>query len=176
MKAYYKLCKLTDSLLEADNPEAKTIAEEKLREFRSYDNYKNTRPDIEDAVNVLSDAVNIMGGYNTPKTFVECMNKQHRTLQQGMTRLFLEWFKYLSILEDGCYDARNEQSVRIAKSIISWLKFVDELERYHSMDRINENPNIMYLEDHKDELRQFIEFVKECGSFDNDYITHLSVI
>jgi hypothetical protein len=47
------------------------------------------------------------------------MSREHRTHQQSVTGLMLEWFKYLASLDENHrYDLRNEASVKLAKKII----------------------------------------------------------
>jgi len=53
------------------------------------------------------------------KEFVDRMSREHRTLQQGFTRLVMAWLKYLS--ETPHYDLRNEASVEMAKKIMKTL-------------------------------------------------------
>ena len=64
-------------------------------------------------------------------TFVRAMDTQHRTLQQGITRLFIVWLRHLATLPENRYDARNEASVRFAKSVMRnvpeedrWLPYI----------------------------------------------------
>jgi hypothetical protein len=54
-----------------------------------------------------------------PEGVVSAMARDHRTLQQHMTRLAVEWFEYLAALEPGQYDLRNEASVQLAKAIVA---------------------------------------------------------
>ena len=60
-----------------------------------------------------------------PKQLVEELATHHRTLQQGLTRLVVEWIEYLADLKDGEYDGRNQASVELAKQIVAtgeWKK------------------------------------------------------
>ena len=53
------------------------------------------------------------------KDFVDRMSREHRTLQQGFTRLVMAWIKHLS--ETQHYDLRNEASVEMARKIVKAL-------------------------------------------------------
>lgn len=66
---------------------------------------------------VCSNSVNPMGF--RPKLFAEAMGRQHRTLQQGFTRLCFAWIEHLASLQRGQYDLRNEASVVAAKKIVA---------------------------------------------------------
>lgn len=54
-----------------------------------------------------------------PDGVVTAMSRDHRTLQQHMTRLCIGWFEYLAKLEQGEYDPRNEASVMLAKQTVA---------------------------------------------------------
>jgi hypothetical protein len=77
---------------------------------------KEMSKDARTTANELGDFVNTF----TPDEsgFIEGMSHQHRTLQQSITRMFLVWLRYLATLPENRYDARNEASVRFAKSVI----------------------------------------------------------
>ena len=94
-----------------DDPETDWDAVDNTREQKE-------RMEVENAVYFLSSIAN--SGHDS-KLFVEFMSQEHRTLQQSMTGLMLEWFKYLSTLSPNYYDARNEQSVEVAKKIMAAL-------------------------------------------------------
>lgn len=175
MKAYNKLNELVQNLLKAENVEDKTKAEEALRAFVDYKNYGNRRVDIEDAVKSLSDAVNIMGGDKT-KEFVDNMSHEHRTLQQGMTRLFLGWIKHLGELKDNWFDGRNEASVMVSRDIVSYLKFLNQLKAYHTMSNQEKDSQIKYIEEHKAELEEFVAFVRGFVLNEDSYIANLPCI
>ena len=64
---------------------------------------------------LMAEFVNTFNSDN--KNFVESMAIQHRTLQQAFTGLCLNWFAYLATLNENQYDARNEYSVKVAKTI-----------------------------------------------------------
>lgn len=51
-------------------------------------------------------------------SFVERMGREHRTLQQGFTRLCVAWLEHLASLNENQYDARNESSVLYAKKVV----------------------------------------------------------
>jgi hypothetical protein len=73
------------------------------------------RVDMGAALIALSDCA---GRSTSKKLFVEYLSKDHRTRQQCITGLMLEWFKHLASLNENQYDLRNEASVKIAKKII----------------------------------------------------------
>jgi hypothetical protein len=50
--------------------------------------------------------------------FVKRMACEHRTLQQGFTRLCATWLKHLASLNENQYDARNAASVEYAKRVV----------------------------------------------------------
>jgi hypothetical protein len=54
-----------------------------------------------------------------PEGVVSALARDHRTLQQHMTRFAVEWFEALAKLEPGEYDLRNEGSVKLAKAIVA---------------------------------------------------------
>ena len=59
--------------------------------------------------------LNVMGGRNS-QDFIATMGREHRTIQQNFTKLCFAWIKDLSEREH--WDARNEASVRFAKSVM----------------------------------------------------------
>lgn len=77
------------------------------------------------AVGVITKTLNIMGDDQRVKFFIESMHNEHRTLQQGFTRLVLAWLKHLSTLPEGHYDLRNKASVEIAKKLVGKLDKFD---------------------------------------------------
>ena len=56
---------------------------------------------------------------SSEEAFVDCVMRDHRTLQQGMFRLFVacirEWAK---AYDEGRYDLRNEQTCKLCKRIV----------------------------------------------------------
>lgn len=48
--------------------------------------------------------------------FVEQMTREHRTLQQNMTKLAVEWLKQMAKTE--MFDLRNQASVELAKKLL----------------------------------------------------------
>lgn len=52
------------------------------------------------------------------KWFVQGMNRQHRTLQQGFTGLCIAWLEHLAQLKDGEFDGRNQASVELARKLV----------------------------------------------------------
>lgn len=56
------------------------------------------------------------------KEFCESMSRGHRTLQQGFTRLCLQWLEHCAT-DDYHTDGRNKSSQEVAKKIMSmWEK------------------------------------------------------
>jgi hypothetical protein len=51
--------------------------------------------------------------------FVAQMAREHRTLQQGFTRLTVQWLAHLAALPEGHYDLRNEASVMLARKMLA---------------------------------------------------------
>ena len=76
--------------------------------------------DVQQVVDALTEYAN---GFGSPEEFAEELGKQHRTLQQGVTRLFVGWMRRLrdenSTPSGGMvrktFDARNEASVVLAR-------------------------------------------------------------
>lgn len=50
--------------------------------------------------------------------FIEYMSREHRTLQQNLTRLCAAWLRHCAGLKEGQYDGRNEASVRLGKAMM----------------------------------------------------------
>lgn len=59
--------------------------------------------------------------------FLDKLRKEHRTLQQGVTRLFVAWLEMLAETKDDRFDLRNEASVILARKFVERL---DEGERH----------------------------------------------
>jgi hypothetical protein len=79
------------------------------------------KDEVAAAVRALSDCANRS---HSAALFVEYMDREHRTLQQQMTGLFLAWMKHLASLEENHrYDLRNEDAVRLSKVC---MKAIDE--------------------------------------------------
>lgn len=69
----------------------------------------------------LLDYVNTMS--HEPFAFYEALTKGHRTLQQSVSRLFFNWFIYLSQLDENRFsDMRNEASLQNAKRLAKMHK------------------------------------------------------
>ena len=49
---------------------------------------------------------------------IELMTREHRTLQQSMTRFSICWLERLARYQDVEFDLRNEASVRLAKEFV----------------------------------------------------------
>ena len=72
--------------------------------------------EVREAVQSVSHLVNAYG-HEEADFFIREMGREHRTLQQGFTRLCRAWFLYLANLEESHYDLRNEASVELARKI-----------------------------------------------------------
>ena len=68
---------------------------------------------------VVSSVSHLVNAYCHEETdfFIREMGREHRTLQQGFTRLCQAWFLHLATLKEFQYDLRNEASVELAKKI-----------------------------------------------------------
>jgi len=73
-----------------------------------------TKDKNQEVASALATAVNCF--CNTDKV-AQYMTREHRTLQQTFTKVCVAWLKVLSTTEH--YDARNEASVQLAKSLMS---------------------------------------------------------
>jgi hypothetical protein len=83
---------------------------------------------IKDAQTITEELGNFVNTFSPDEQgFIEGMSHQHRTLQQGITRMFLVWLRHLATLPENRYDARNEASVRFAKSV---MRNVPEQDMY----------------------------------------------
>lgn len=67
---------------------------------------------IQEAVQVLSDAVNVMGFEGTGSVLAIALRKQHRTLQASIMRGLIDMFK---IYQNEAFDLRNRAAVRAAE-------------------------------------------------------------
>jgi hypothetical protein len=68
-------------------------------------------------IDSFSDFVNNMS--DEPKfEAIELMTREHRTLQQSMTRFSIWWLERLARYQDFEFDLRNEASVRLAKEFV----------------------------------------------------------
>lgn len=75
----------------------------------------------------VTDYLNTLSDEDPIKEFVAAMAEEHRTLQQGFTRLVVAWLRHLASLPDNRYDARNEASVKLARKLLGSL---DEYETH----------------------------------------------
>ena len=75
------------------------------------------REDAKEAVKALGIMTNVMTF--KPDSFVEELNREHRTLQQKNMEAFLAWVWHLSQLKEGEYDLRNSAAVEMAKTIVA---------------------------------------------------------
>lgn len=71
----------------------------------------------------MTDYLNDLGNRSVP-ALIDALSREHRTLQQGVTRFCVAWFEHLSKLEQHQYNARNESSVLLAR------KFVERIDTY----------------------------------------------
>src|SRR3972149_3909961 len=83
--------------------------------YRKYVVVADDKSSAKEAVKHLADWINDMGA--DLDGFVEELHKEHRTLQQKATSLFLRWLYSLAELREGQYDLRNEAAVRAANKI-----------------------------------------------------------
>lgn len=67
----------------------------------------------------LTGYLNTLGDAESIKHLVEELSYEHRTLQQGVTRLCVAWLEHLAQLPDNRYDDRNKASVMLAREFIS---------------------------------------------------------
>jgi len=70
--------------------------------------------DAAKAANALTDYVNVLG--RSYGAFVNAILRSHRTLQQNVMRVFIQLCKAWS--EERSYDARNADTIALAKRII----------------------------------------------------------
>ena len=69
-----------------------------------------------DVIGPMSQYTNIGGN---PELFAACVTSEHRTLQQGMMRLFTACIeKWAEQADKGQYDLRNEATVKLCKKIV----------------------------------------------------------
>jgi len=76
------------------------------------------------AAKALADTLNSFSDRSIIEGFIEEMeNRTHRTLQQGFTRLCVEWLKACrNNFEEGRYDGRNEASCDLAAKLLGNLE------------------------------------------------------
>ena len=75
-----------------------------------------------DAAEVISRFCNGMSAHERA-AFIGIMARDHRTLQQGFTKVCVDWLLHLSQVEH--YDGRNEASVKLAKRLVGDLDKYD---------------------------------------------------
>lgn len=114
---------LTAPVKEADRLQADEMADEILKLL------ENTEPsrfaDAKKTAETLSGFINVMG--NRIEDLVEHMAQDHRTLQQGFTRLAVAWLvRCAKMHDDGDFDGRNEVSAKLGKKFV---ERVSESER-----------------------------------------------
>lgn len=74
-------------------------------------NEEKTKKNVE----TVSEMLNVFG-FNT-EGFCKLFSREHRTIQQGFTRLCVEWLKTCAS-DNYCYDGRNEASHEVAKKLL----------------------------------------------------------
>ena len=71
-------------------------------------------------VRAVSDAANAITSQGC-KELAQLFAKQHRTIQQNLSRLAIAWFEELAKPETR-FDLRNEASVRLAREFVEKVK------------------------------------------------------
>lgn len=74
-----------------------------------------TETTTQELVDLMSDFLNSFSPEYAK--FIDGMNKDHRTLQQGFTKLCLMWIEHCAS-EDYRFDGRNEDSHTISETIL----------------------------------------------------------
>jgi hypothetical protein len=76
---------------------------------------------VDDAAKAMGDIMNCMGNEKmTAELIYKLVAGQHRTLQQNFFRFIVQCIRQFAVSYDrGAYDARNEESCRLSKEIIS---------------------------------------------------------
>ncbi len=69
-----------------------------------------------DAAAYIASYLNVIGDGEDIAAFVAAMREEHRTLQQGFTRLVVAWLHDLAKREH--FDLRNEASVKLARKLL----------------------------------------------------------
>jgi hypothetical protein len=85
----------------------------------AYQRAVREREELEQVQATVSALSKIANRSLSPELFVQCMDREHRTLQQSMSGLMLAWFKHLAELPAGHYDLRNQASVEIARKVMT---------------------------------------------------------
>ena len=80
------------------------------------------KEDRERAIEIVSLLSKYVNQGRPEQLLVEIMSREHRTLQQRMTTVMLQWFVHLASLPMQFYDARNAKSVEVAKAIMPVLE------------------------------------------------------
>lgn len=74
---------------------------------------KETTDKVNEAVRLLSEAVNVMGQEDVAATaLAQALCREHRTLQQGIIRAMTDAMRQYSHID---YDMRNEAAVKLCK-------------------------------------------------------------
>ena len=74
--------------------------------------------DAAETAEMIAKMLNILGDKELIAEFVGQMANEHRTLQQGFTRLCVTWLEHLAALNENQYDLRNAASVQLARKIV----------------------------------------------------------
>jgi hypothetical protein len=85
---------------------------------------RKVEADAEELANKLGDFVN-WTNKSEFDVFVKAFTRQHRTLQQGGTKLMMAWIKFAASEEFRTMymDGRNQATHELAKEIVSKLEF-----------------------------------------------------
>jgi hypothetical protein len=78
-----------------------------------------TQTQAKEVVNNVTDYLNSFSNKN--KEFIAEMNREHRTLQQGFTKLCIEWLENCAS-EDYNFDGRNEASHNVSKELVEGFR------------------------------------------------------
>lgn len=66
----------------------------------------------------LTKFLNVMNDDSRFELLVSALGREHRTLQQKVTRLAVNWLESLAELPENRVDPRNEASVKLAKKLL----------------------------------------------------------
>jgi len=85
--------------------------------------WENQQEKLRQAEALVNDLVKVAGTYDrSHPEFIEKMRVQHRTHQQDVTRMMVEWLAFCASDEYG-YDGRNQATHELAKEIQSKLDY-----------------------------------------------------
>lgn len=102
-----------------DQARFKEVTDKELEAFQK--KKEEEEPDTltaEGVAKILGDFAN-RSSARSDKELAEALGNQHRTLQQAITRIFVEWMRHLhgQAGQLGHYDDRNEASVMLAHAM-----------------------------------------------------------